>query len=434
MYAKFSSRREALNFMEAIGYAGDMVTTATAKYAERNEGAFPDRNEFSRQMAPYCPIRSPVCNRNDLYRTADGSCNNILNPLWGASLTTQARFLLPAYGDRFNLGLLPRIKSVTILPLQSPREISNALFNTGKSPPRSSKFTIASTHFGQFVDHDFISTPILKGKTECFSFRTAPGDFTTTCMAFVGSDVGVEPGCFPGDNRPAEVPMLTVNHIIFLSKHNNIVESLRSLGWTDGEQLYQEAKRSLQEYINISYILSTCHLFLEMKEYTNLDFGVLRLAAAYRFGHSLVGSFVESFNEDFTPLNKNPMEDHFFSTRSIRNFDERFGPDAISRWMTTQFKSRSDRFLTPSVRNRLFQTMPKNGFDLSALNIQRAQLQQIKKQTLSALYCRTMPVNTMPESAFESPLAGKKRIPCQLFPGLDFKPWDKAYTYYKETL
>ncbi|CAC5362890.1 PXDN [Mytilus coruscus] len=150
--------------------------------------------------------------------------------------------------------------------------------------------------------------------------------------------------------------------------------------------------------------------------------------------------------------------------------------------MTTQFKSKSDRFLTPSVRNRLFQTMPKNGFDLSGLNIQRgrdhgipaynswrkfcglqpakhfgtnilgltdhdplaakalksvyrcligfqfklfktgdrffyennffptgftaAQLHQIKKQTLSALYCRTMAVNTMPESAFDSPLAG----------------------------
>lgn len=35
MYAKFSSRREAPHFMEAIGYAGDMVNTATNKYAER---------------------------------------------------------------------------------------------------------------------------------------------------------------------------------------------------------------------------------------------------------------------------------------------------------------------------------------------------------------------------------------------------------------
>ncbi|CAC5366254.1 PXDN [Mytilus coruscus] len=202
--------------------------------------------------------------------------------------------------------------------------------------------------------------------------------------------------------------------------------------------------------------------------------------------------------------------------------------------MTTQFKSRSDRFLTPSVRNRLFQTLPKNGFDLSALNIQRgrdhgipaynswrkfcglqpakhfgtnilgltdhdplsakalksvyrkpddidlfaggltekiapgalvgptfrcligfqfklfktgdrffyennffptgftaAQLQEIKKQTLSALYCRTMAVNTMPESAFDSPLTGKQRKPCTMFPGLDLKPWVKVYNPYR---
>lgn len=65
----------------------------------RNGGAFPDRTEFSRLMAPYCPIREPTCNRNDRYRTADGSCNNIRNPLWGASITTQARFLPPVYGD-----------------------------------------------------------------------------------------------------------------------------------------------------------------------------------------------------------------------------------------------------------------------------------------------------------------------------------------------
>ncbi|CAG2214824.1 PXDN [Mytilus edulis] len=470
MYAKFSSRREAPNFMEAIGYAGDMVTTATNKYAERNGGAFPDRTEFSRLMAPYCPIREPTCNRNDRYRTADGSCNNIRNPLWGASITTQARFLPPEYGDTYNLGLLPRIQSITGLQLPSPRMISNALFNTGTSPPRSTSFTIALTHFGQFIDHDFISTPILKDgdedilccngddpvfRPECFSFRTPPGDFATTCMAFVRSDVGADPGCFPGprnqinqrtsfldlsvaygntldgqkdlrengtgrllegknrilpngppgseclptevcfksgDNRPAEVPMLTVNHIIFLREHNNIVERLRVLGWTDGEQLYQEAKKILtgiyQHIIYTEYLpvilgdegmdmfglRSTPTGFnTQYSSSANPATGNALAAAAYRFGHSLVGSFVESFTEDFTPLDKNPMEDHFFSTRSIRNFDDKFGPDAISRWMTTQFKSKSDRFLTPSVRNSLFQTMPKNGFDLSALNIQRGR-------------------------------------------------------------
>lgn len=65
----------------------------------RNGGAFPDPTEFRRLMKPYCPNRATACNRHDLYRTANGSCNNLHNPSWGASLTTQARLMPPSYGD-----------------------------------------------------------------------------------------------------------------------------------------------------------------------------------------------------------------------------------------------------------------------------------------------------------------------------------------------
>ncbi|CAG2249307.1 unnamed protein product [Mytilus edulis] len=162
--ARYHSQRQAPELDKAISYAGDMAITATAKYAERNGGAFPDPTEFRKLMKPYCPNRATACNRHDLYRTANGSCNNLHNPSWGASLTTQARLMPPSYGDKFNLGLLPRMKSVTDCPLPSPRTISNALFNAGTSPPRSKVFNLALTFFGQFLDHDFISTPTLTGK------------------------------------------------------------------------------------------------------------------------------------------------------------------------------------------------------------------------------------------------------------------------------
>ncbi|XP_063400211.1 peroxidase-like protein [Mytilus trossulus] len=603
--SRHHSQRHAPELDKAISYAGDIAITATAKYAERNEGAIPDPTEFRKLMKPYCPNRATACNRNDLYRTANGSCNNLHNPSWGASLTTQARLMPPSYGDKFNLGLLPRMQSVTDCPLPSPRTISNALFSAGTSPPRSKRFSLVLTHFGQFLDHDFISTPPLTdggnaiaccngsipvNRPECASFRTPPGEFLTTCMAFVRSEFGVDPDCCPGprnqlnqrtsfidlsttygdtltqqndlretgtgrlseglnrilpngpsgptcvtgdvcfksgDGRSAEVPMISVIHIIFLREHNNIVERLRSLGWTDGDLLYQEAKKILtgiyqhivySEYLPIILGDEGMSMFglwstptgfnTQYNPSVNPTIRNACAAAAFRFGHSEVGSFVESFNEDFTPLAKIPMEDTFLNTRSIRNFDERFGPDAIARWMTTQFQSKSDRFFSPSVRNRLFQSMPKNGFDLPALNIQRGrdhgipaynrwrefcgfhpaqhfgtkhfgltdhdssaakalksiykhpddidlfaggisekrspgalvgptfrcliglqfslfktgdrffyennffptgfttdQLQQIKKQSLSALYCRTMAVNSMPKNAFESPLA-----------------------------
>ncbi|CAG2189729.1 PXDN [Mytilus edulis] len=364
-------------------------------------------------MAPYCADRWPVCSSNDRYRTADGSCNNFNNPLWGASITNQARFLSPSYDDQYNMGSVPRIRSVTGSLLPSPRDISNVVLNGGESPPRSRIFSESLTHLGQFINHDFISTPILKDgdndivccnedvpvdRPECFLFRTPPGDFQTTCMHFVRSDFGVAPGCPPesrnqinrftsfldlsvtygstlakqndlrefgtgrlqeginrllptgppgaeclageecfksGDSRLSVTPMLTVVHTAFLREHNNINERLRALGWYDGEELRYEHVRATE----VSDLALIHCIILPANPSTRNAFG----CAAFRYGHSLVGSFVESFNQDFTPRAREPLEDHFFSTRSIRNFTT-FGPDAIARWMTTQFKSRSDRF------------------------------------------------------------------------------------------
>ncbi|CAC5370994.1 PXDN [Mytilus coruscus] len=288
----------------------------------RSGGATPDTMEFSRQMAPYCAVRRLVCNPNDRYRTTDSCCNNLNNPLWRASITNQARFLSPTYVDPYNTGSIPRIRSVIGPLLSSPRDVSNAVLNGGVSPPRSRIFSVSLTHFGQVVDHDFISTPILKESRNQINQWTSFLDLSVTYGNTLdgqndlrelgtgrlqesinkllpngppGSECLAGEECFKsGDNRPAEVPMLTVVHTAFLREHNNIVERLRALGWNDGEVF----------------------------------------------------------------------------TRSIRDFTT-FGPDTIARWMTTQFKSRSDRFLTPAIRNRLFQTIPGNGFDFGSLNIQR---------------------------------------------------------------
>ncbi|CAC5390148.1 PXDN [Mytilus coruscus] len=149
IHAFFSRRSEAPGVVAAFGTAGDISTTATANFATRTGGASPDAAEFSRQMAPYCPVRRPVCHPNDRYQTADGSCNNLNNPLWGASITNQARFLFPTYGDHGDQNIF----------------CCNGNF------------------------------PVVR--SECFSFRTPPGDFQTTCMPFVRSDFGVAPGCPP---------------------------------------------------------------------------------------------------------------------------------------------------------------------------------------------------------------------------------------------
>lgn len=51
-------------------------------------------------MAPFCPKRFVHCDPKFGFRSPDGSCNNLKNPLLGASMTGQSRFVPPAYGDR----------------------------------------------------------------------------------------------------------------------------------------------------------------------------------------------------------------------------------------------------------------------------------------------------------------------------------------------
>jgi len=50
-------------------------------------------------MAPVCAVPKIKCDPTLCYRTIDGSCNNLNFPLWGKSLTSQARFIPPSYDD-----------------------------------------------------------------------------------------------------------------------------------------------------------------------------------------------------------------------------------------------------------------------------------------------------------------------------------------------
>lgn len=149
------------------------------------------------------------CNPFDKYRKQDGTCNNLFRTNMGAAGTPQSRFLSPEYGDPWNLGYYPRTRGKDGSLLPNPRRISNAVFRS-LSSPKSNKFNVAMTHFGQFVDHDVIATPIeidtdgtdiecCNGnfpiiRPECFPFSTPPGDFLYTCMNFVRS---APTGTFP---------------------------------------------------------------------------------------------------------------------------------------------------------------------------------------------------------------------------------------------
>ena len=58
---------------------------------------------------------------------------------------------------------LPRKQGVNGSPLPSPRQVSNAV-HRGTKDVTSPFLTLHAFQFGQFLDHDVISTPVTSGK------------------------------------------------------------------------------------------------------------------------------------------------------------------------------------------------------------------------------------------------------------------------------
>ena len=107
----------------------------------------------SRQIPSFsdCPLKSgdvQCPSFSTLYRTGDGSCNNLEHPEWGASFRPFQRFLPVDYSD----GIENVRLSVAGGPLSSPRSVS-VLVHQNKDIA-ASQFTTMLMQWGQFVDHD----------------------------------------------------------------------------------------------------------------------------------------------------------------------------------------------------------------------------------------------------------------------------------------
>lgn len=126
------------------------------------------------------------------YRNVDGSCNNLKHPAWGQSKTKQHRFLPPRYDDGCQS---PRQTGYDHLPLPSPRDVSNILFqNRNSTTTHDPKLNILHMSFGQFLDHDLVLTPVTGGllsccgehidRPECIPIHIPSQDpfFTNSCM------------------------------------------------------------------------------------------------------------------------------------------------------------------------------------------------------------------------------------------------------------
>ncbi|WAR22964.1 PERC-like protein [Mya arenaria] len=188
-----------------------LLTTATANEIGRVGQAFLDtaRNTMVRMSirpadagreiiaaripppdALLCPFQPPKCDPTAKFRTMDGSCNNVVNPLWGRSQTPFERLLAPIYNDgntteRFTGVSEPRAASVFGGPLPNARLISREFHDSMSNPLGGSTHLLME--IGQFISHDI--------------------EFQALSQGYAGANLDCctrtnRPGCFPIDIPP----------------------------------------------------------------------------------------------------------------------------------------------------------------------------------------------------------------------------------------
>jgi hypothetical protein len=112
-----------------------------------------------------CPYKTTSfsCNSTTRYRSYDGSCNNLLNPMYGKTETPFKRYLSPDYEDGFNT---QRKKAVSGNDLPNPRLVSTTISST--NTVFEIKASVLTALFGQFLAHDLTGQSSITGILDFF--------------------------------------------------------------------------------------------------------------------------------------------------------------------------------------------------------------------------------------------------------------------------
>ncbi|MDI9336577.1 MAG: peroxidase family protein, partial [Gammaproteobacteria bacterium] len=168
-------------------------------------------------------LASPNCSTPavNLYRSIDGTCNNLQNPLWGAATTAFRRILPPYYEDGISSirGYLQNYAEAVlpigpfVPPVPSPRIVSTNIVSDRSLDETSVSHMVMQ--FGQFLNHDINRAAGLQGTCNncqntdvCLPIRVSAADeqFGTgtqnggQCLSFIRS----VPAC-TGSSSPFEV-------------------------------------------------------------------------------------------------------------------------------------------------------------------------------------------------------------------------------------
>ena len=115
-----------------------------------------------------------TCSPNSVFRTFDGTCNNIREPNWGAADTAFVRILRALYYDAEGLNEpigYPNQPNAPDVP--SPFEVSRDFIKDEVASASSSSSTLTHVvmQFGQFLDHDLDLALDSEGSDHCHDVR-----------------------------------------------------------------------------------------------------------------------------------------------------------------------------------------------------------------------------------------------------------------------
>ncbi|XP_063614654.1 peroxidase-like [Penaeus indicus] len=177
------------------------------------------------------------------YRSSNGICNNLDNPLWGSTFRPFRRVAPPDYGDGVSSLRLAQDGQ----PLPSARLVSSAVNNI-RPNRESSLLSVLHMTYGQFFDHDLTFAPLNKGTygeaipcclegssilhPECAPIPIPADDpfyskFDQTCMDFVRS--APAPRCLLGPREQMNEKTAYIDGSQVYGIDDEMMNSLRTM-------------------------------------------------------------------------------------------------------------------------------------------------------------------------------------------------------------
>lgn len=183
-----------------------------------------------------------------------------------------------------------------------------------------------------------------------------------------------------GDIRVNENPDLLAMQTLFMREHNRLATEFAAAHpqWSD-EELYQQARRIVAaevQAITFNEFLPALLGKHAIRRYEGYDStvnpGIANefATAAFRLGHSLLGSDIEFLDNDGNEVREGlALKDAFFNAQVVREV----GIDPILKYLASDRAEELDTRIVDDVRNFLFGPPGAGGFDLASLNIQRGR-------------------------------------------------------------